>query len=101
MCFNRGGGGVVNIYTAYELGASSSHDDDLTLKNCLFGAVPLTKNPDINKYGYSGYGIAFDRKSSFSFPSGGFGQNVIIFVVDEFFCLHYNGANRYLSVNGT
>ena len=75
-------GRVVNIYIAYELGASSSHDNKPTLKNCLFGAVTLTKNADIDKYGYSGYGIRFDRKSSFSFPSGGFGQNVIIFGVD-------------------
>ena len=29
----------------------------ITLKNCLFGAVTLTKNADIDKYGYSGYGI--------------------------------------------
>ena len=42
----------------------------------------MTKNADIDKYGYSGYGIGFDRKSSFSFPSGGFGQNVIIFGID-------------------
>ena len=33
-------------------------------------------------YGYSGYGIRFDRKSSFSFPGGRFSQNVIIFGVD-------------------
>ena len=26
------------------------------------------------KYKYSGYGIGFDRRSSFSFPNGGFGQ---------------------------
>ena len=32
--------------------------------------------------GYSGYGIGFDRKGSFSFPSGGYGQNAIIFGVD-------------------
>ena len=66
-------GKVVNIYIVYELGASSSHNNDPTLKNCLFGAVTLTKNADIDKYGYSGYGIGFDRKSSFSFPSGEFG----------------------------
>ena len=70
---------VVNIYIVYELGASSSHDDDPTLKNSLFGAVTLTKNTDIDKYQYLGYGIGFDRKSSFSIPDGGFGQNVIIF----------------------
>ena len=73
---------IVNIYILYELGASSPHRDDPRLKNCLFAAVRLTENVDIDKYGYSGYGIEFDRKSSFSFPNGGFGQNVIIFGVD-------------------
>ena len=70
-------GKVVNIYIVYELGASSSSDSDPTLKNCLFGAVTLTKNADIKKYGYSGSGIGFDRRSSFSFPVGGFGQNIL------------------------
>ena len=45
---------IVNIYTVYELGASGSHNNDPTLKNCLFGAVTLTKNTDIDKYGYCG-----------------------------------------------
>ena len=75
-------GKVVNIYIVYELGVSSSHNSDPTLKRCLFGAVTFTKNVDIGKYGYSGYGIGFDRRSSFSFPGGGFGQNVLIFGVD-------------------
>ena len=66
---------IVNIYIVYELAASSSHDSDTTIKNCLFGAVTLTKNADIEKYKYSGYGVGFDRRSSFSFPSGGFGHN--------------------------
>ena len=73
---------IVNIYIVYELGASTSNDSDPTLKNCLFCAVTLTKNADIDKYGYSGYGIGFDRRSSFSFPGGGFGQNVLIFGAD-------------------
>ena len=73
---------IVNIYIVYELGASSSNDNDPTLKNCLFGAVTLTKNTtDIEMYGYSGYGIGLDRRSSFSFPGCGFGQNVLIFGV--------------------
>ena len=38
---------VVNIYIVYELGASSSHTNDPTTKNCLFGAVTLAKNADI------------------------------------------------------
>ena len=64
---------IVNIYIAYELGASTLNDNDPTLKNCLFDAVTLTKNTDINKYGCSGYGIRFDRRSSFSFSGDGFG----------------------------
>ena len=48
----------------------------------LFGIfVKLTKNTDINKYGYSGYGIGFDRKTSFSIGNE-IGKNVIIFGVD-------------------
>ena len=58
-------GKVVNIYIVYELDASSSNLNDPTLKNCLFSAVTLTKNADIDKYSYSGYGIAFGRRSSF------------------------------------
>ena len=72
-------GTIVDIYIVYELGTSGSNDNDPTLKNCFFGAVTLTKNADIDKYWYSGYGIGFDRKSNFSFSGGGMGQNVIIF----------------------
>ena len=32
-------GATVNIYIVYELSASSSHNNDPTLKKCLFGAV--------------------------------------------------------------
>ena len=58
-------GKVVNIYIVYELGASSSHVNDPTLKNCSFGAVTLTKNANIDNYRYSGYGVGFDRRGSF------------------------------------
>ena len=91
----RNHGRVVNIYTVYSLGASSSNYSDPTINNCLFGAVTLTKNADIDKCGYSGYWIGFDRRGSFSFPGGGFDQNVIIFGVMiwvlryEFFCTHW------------
>ena len=39
---------IVNIYIVYELGASSSHNNDSTLKKFSFGAVALTKNADID-----------------------------------------------------
>ena len=42
----------------------------------------MTKNVDIEKHWYSGCGIGFDKRSSFSFPGGAFGQNVLIFGVD-------------------
>ena len=42
----------------------------------------MTKNADIDRYKYSGYGIGFDRHGSFSFPGTGLGRNVIIFGVD-------------------
>ena len=44
-------GSRVNIYIVYELGASSSNDSDPTLKNCLFGAVTLTKMQILNNMG--------------------------------------------------
>ena len=87
-------GKIVNINIVYELGASSSHNNDPTLKNFLFGAVTLSKNADIDKYGYSGYGIGFDRRSSFSFPGGGFGQNVLIFGVDMSFSAHIDNKKK-------
>ena len=94
-------GKVVKIYIAYELGASSSHNNDPTLKHCIFGAVTLTKNADIDKYGHSGYGVGFDRKSTFSFPGGvGFGQNVIIFGVDMIFSAHIDNKKKYISILG-
>ena len=91
---------VVNIYFVYELAASSSHTSDPTIKNFLFGAVTLTKNDDIEKYKYSGYGIGFDRRSSFSFTSGGFGQNVLIFGADMSTSIHTDNKKKDILVLG-
>ena len=85
-------GKIVNI--VYSLGASSFNYSDPTIKNCLFGAVTLTKNADIDKYGYSGYEIGFDRRGSFSFPGGGFGQNVIIFGSDMSSSAHIDNKKK-------
>ena len=72
----------------------SSHVNDPTLKNCLFGAVTLTKNADIDKYRYSDYGIGIDRRGSFSFPGGGYGQNIFIFGVDMSFSAHIDNKKK-------
>ena len=91
---------TVNIYIVCELGASGSHSNNPTLENCLFGAVTLSKNADIDKYQYSGYGIGFDRKSSFLFPSGRFGQNVLIFGADMSSSAHIDNNKKDLLVLG-
>ena len=93
-------GSRVNIYIVYELGASSSNDSDPTLKNCLFGAVTLTKNADIEKHGYSGYGIGFDRRTSFSFHGGEFDQNVLIFGVDMSSSVHIDNKKKNILILG-
>ena len=91
---------IVNIYIVSELAASSSHTSDPTIKNCLFGAVTLTKNADIEKYKHSGYGIGFDRRSSFSFSSGGFSQNMLIFGADMSSSIHVDNKKTDILVLG-
>ena len=93
-------GKVVNVYIVYSLGASSSNYSNSTIKNCLFGAVTLTKNADIDKYGYSGYGISFDRRGSFSFPGGRFGQKVILFGVDMSSSAHIDNKKKDILILG-
>ena len=70
-------GKAVDICIIYEISRSINISDYPTLENCFFGAVSLTKNADINKGKYSGYGIGFDRHGSFSFPGTGLGRNVM------------------------
>ena len=93
-------GKIETIYIAFELGASSSHDNDPALKNYLFGEVTLTKNTDIDKYGYSVDGIGFDRRSAFSFLGSGFCQNVIIFGVDMSSYAHIDNKKKDILILG-
>ena len=65
-----------------------------------FGAVTLTRNADIDKYGYSGYGIGFDRRSSFSFVGGGFGPNILIFGADMSSSTKINNKKKDILVLG-
>ena len=75
-------GKIVNIYIVYEISQYYSISSYPTLENCLFGAVSLTKNADIDQYKYSGYGIGFYRHGElFSFGNG-LGKNCIIFGED-------------------
>ena len=70
------------------------------MKNYLFGVVTLFKNADVEKYKYSGYGVGFDRGSSFSFTGDGFGQNVLIFGADMSTCIHIDNKKKGILVLG-
>ena len=48
------------MFMRHEINKNDNTSSDPTLENCLFGAVSFTKNADIDKYKYSGYGIEFD-----------------------------------------
>ena len=80
-------GKTVNIYIVYEISKNFNINSYPTLENCLSGAVSLTKNNDIDKYNYSGYGIGFDKKGEFSVGNG-VGRNCIIFGVDVSSSVH-------------
>ena len=60
----------------------------------------MRKNADIEKYWYSGYGTGFDRRSSFSFPGGGFGQNVLTFGADMSSSDHIDNKKKNILVYG-
>ena len=87
---------VLNIYIVYDLDSNLS-DFDPILENCLFGAIKITKNSDLDKYKYSVYGLAFNSKGVFSHPTGSFGNNAVIFGVDASGSIHAsNRANSIL-----
>ena len=91
---------AVNIYIVYEISKSINISNYPTLENCLFGAVSLNKNGDIDKYKYSGYGIGFDRHGSFSSPGTGLGRNVINFGVDMSSSTKIDDRKKYILIPG-
>ena len=90
---------VVNIRTVYET-TPDTKTSNITLENCLFGAIKITKNSEDDKCKYSGYGIGFDSRESFSHPSGGNGTNVIIFGADLSSSVHANNKVNNVLVQG-
>ena len=92
---------MVNIFIVYELDIwSRDSNTDFTLKDCLFGAVNVTKNVDPDKYVYTGYRIGFDSRSALSLPDGSIGKNVIIFGVDISSSVHIDNKKKYISIFG-
>ena len=74
--------------------------NDPSLKSCLFSAVTLTKNADVQKSEYSGFGTGFDRRSRFLFPGDGFGKNVLIFEGDMNSSAHIANKKKDILVLG-
>ena len=65
---------TINLYVSYTIGPQLKYlNTDFKLGNCLFGSVKLTKNADLDKYKYTGYGIGFDFRSEFLFTDGSYG----------------------------
>ena len=90
---------IVNIYIVYEVTSDYKDIDYPTLENCLFGSGKLIKNSDIDKYGYSGYGIGFDRETSFSIGNE-IGKNGIIFGVDMSSSPKIYNRKKYILILG-
>ena len=95
---------AINIYWVYKLDPiASSRDTTFTIQNALFGAMQITKNADISKYDYKGYGICFDEGSQFghAITEGGFAhttnaRKILIFRADMSFSVHAaNRANHF------
>ena len=92
---------VVKLFIVYEMNLwDRGYDYYPTLETCLFGAVKLLKNADIDKYKCSRYDIGFNRNGTSSFSTGGFYKNVIIFGVDMNFSVHIDNKGKYVSVFG-
>ena len=64
---------MINLYILFEIKSWRHYfDNGFTLRNSL------TKNTDLDKRSYSGYGILFGVRGTFSLPNESFGKNVII-----------------------
>ena len=59
----------------------------------------MTKNDDIDKYKYSGYGVEFCRKESFSVGNG-FSRNCIIFGVNMNSSVHVGNKKKDILILG-
>ena len=93
---------IVNVYIVYSLSQKTINSDNV-LKNCLFGAIKVTKpgdTTDTDKYIYSGYGLGFDSIGQFSHPQGGMARNIIIFGVVLSNSVHATNKTQYVLILG-
>ena len=92
---------VINLYISYTLGEQLRNSSiNFTLNNCLFASLKLTKNPDLDKYKYNGYGIGFDSRSEFLFTDESYWKNVIIFGADMISSVHVDNKGKDILILG-
>ena len=90
---------VVNLYISYKLDTwSKDLSTDFTLGYLLLGAVMVTKNPETEKYGNSGYSTGFDSRSDFLCLDCSSGKSVIIFGDDMSTSAHIDNKNQGILV---
>ena len=73
---------------------------DFTLKDCMFRAIQLPKNPDPDKHSYSGSSIRFHSRSIFSITNFNQGKNVVIFGVDNSSSANSDNKEKEILVTG-
>ena len=66
--------------------------------NCLFGSIKVTKNSNLDKYKYTGYGIGYGSHSEFFFTDGSFGKNFIIFGAHVSSSVHVDNKGKYILI---
>ena len=91
---------IINIYIVYDLESNLKYNPDFTLETFLFGAIKKTKNTDVDKYKYSGYGIGFGGRGVFTHPTGSFDNNAITFGVDMSSSVHIENKGKDILVLG-
>ena len=91
---------IVNIYIVYKIDKNDNTSSDPKLEKCLFDSVSLTKNYDIGKYQYSGYGTGFDKHGFLPHPSGETGRNVIIFGVEMSYSTKIDNRKKDIFILG-
>ena len=86
-------GKTVNMCIVCEINLWDHRYEVYLCLDSLFDAVNLVKNADIYKYKYSGHGIGFDMRETFSVANG-FGKSVTIFAVDMSSSVHVDNKKK-------
>ena len=92
---------VINLYISYTITPWLRNlNTDFTLNNCLCRSVMPTKNADVDKYKYSGYGRGFESRSEFLCADGCIGRTVTIFGADMSSSVHVDNKNNDILILG-